>query len=1303
MRLGENRAPASVDRTEFALVFTASHTTYKEPAVAVAGARRRFAERLTELFDAAGSPTIESVVRRANTRRVPGSPPVTMQRLSDWRRGKRLPAAWESVLPALAVLIGDAKARELPAGLDPTLLELHRWRIVWQQAKNDPGDLALRVREPGYPPYRGLSPYSATDADLFFGRENDREALLDAIATVESAGDAPRLVLLVGVSGAGKSSLLAAGLQARPEGRVPVLFTPGAHPVAALHQASTGLPETGAALLLVDQGEELFTLCKTAAERLEFVTELARVTDPAAARPHTAVMAIRSDFFNDIIEFPVLAQAMHRSSVIVGAMSDEALRQVITGPALACGLKVEPALVDVILRDLASATSEDGKAALLPLLSHVLEATWCNRSGRTLTLDAYRAAGEMAGSVSAAAERMWSGLTPVQQRTARSVLLALTIIGPRSVSRNRLSRNVILVESEDATATEAVMDRLVGTRLAIVHDDEIELLHDAVPRAWPRMAEWVAEETEIAPARHRIEEDARAWYAAGKPVSMLYGAKRLEPTERVLAGGAINRVAREFIDRSRRRQREIVRRQRILRAAAVLLVMGVLVAAVLAGAQRRALTREQSDARVAALVAESRRAVDFDPADATRMALAAYRLRPGDAEAQARLLATQSTPVINASSARHAGRVNGLAYHPGTRLLASAGDDTHVRLWATHGGHRPTPVHDGLRGHTKAVSSVAFAPDGAVVASGSYDRTVRLWNIHDPQQPRALGVSDIGSAVLALAATPDGRSLATTDDSGALTLLDITDPAAPRIRATVAAHTHSTSALALSVDGTLLVSGSDDRTIRLWDITDPNLPVPIGGPLTALRDTVRSLAVSPDNLLAAGFADGSVRLWSLDDRTAPREIGFPQIAHGGSVDTLVFHPGRLTSGGADGAVVLWHLTRSGFQPVGDPVRGNRGAIPDLQITQHNHLLSAGGDGRIRTWSLPPADIPVITDTPFTSVDSDAAGSLLVTGENDGEFQLWTIDDAHQVMFAGAARAEVPPTSGVWVRIRPDGRAVVASDSRGGGFQLWDVSDPARPTALGSPQRLRTRYFTAAEFGPDGSFLITGDTDTSLRLWDIRDPARPIPLGSASADTSRSFRSLAISPDGKLAATGSGDAIIYLWDISDRRQPVLRARLTGHSGPVAALAFASGSRYLFSGGDDESIRSWDISDPADPRPADRTPAHTAPVLDLSIDHIDRRMVSAGVDQTVRLWDIADPTAIRPVGSTLSAEFGWRWFTQFDKKSDNRVFGIGDWASELWVTDPAEVAADLCRRGVGDLSPGVGRTDLLADVVLCPAPS
>ncbi|NQE92943.1 hypothetical protein [Nocardia terpenica] len=1268
-----------------------------------AGARQRFAERLTALFRIAGSPTIKSVVRRANTRSIPGASPVTVQRISDWRRGNRVPATFESVLPALSVLIADAKERAQAETVDTTLLDLGRWRIAWQQAKNDQGVLALRVREPDHPPYRGLSSYRAEDADLYFGRDTAREAVLEAIATVERDGEIPRLVLVVGVSGAGKSSLLAAGLQANPQARAPILLSPGARPSDTLRAALGRVRGDRDTLLLIDQGEELFTLCENGADRRAFVDELRHRTAPDAARPVTAVLAIRSDFFNDLIQYPLLARAMKDASVIVGAMTEAELRDAVVGPALACGLKAEPALVDVILRDLDAATSDDGKAALLPLLSHVLEATWSRRQGRTLTLQAYRDAGGMAGSVAATAERAWSGLTDDEKRFARAILMTLTVVGPRSVTRNRVSHRAIVDESTDPALTETVIARLVDARLVMVHDGELELLHDAVPRVWPRMAEWVSEEKEFGPARHRIEEDARAWSAEGQPAELLYDAKRLETVDVVTgSGGSINRIAREFVAESARRQRELSTRRRMTRAAAALLVVAVLVAAVLVIIQRHTVLRERTDAEVTALIRESQRTESFDPVVSTRMALAAYRIRPNDPETQARLLSTQSGPVIHASAERHAGKISGLAYHAAHRLLASAGDDARVRLWSLTGDVFAA-VGDGLRGHSRSVTSVAFAPDGGVLASASYDDTVRLWDVRDPKHPRALGVLNVSAPALSIVYATDGRSIIVGCEDGGLTLIDVADPAAPRPIERIPAHADAIRALAVSLDGTMVASGGDDHTIRIWSIAEPGRIGPLGAPLTT-GNAVHALAFGEDDHLAVGTASGTVRMWTLADRAAPREFGLPQTLHYAAVDALLFGPGgQMASGSADGTVCLWQQTAAGFQPFGRPVGGNRGAVSALQLAvlaDDAHLISAGADGRVRFWTRPSADIPVATDTPFTSMDLDHSGTHMVTGGADGRFQVWTVT-RDRIAPAGEARADLPPYHGARVEIRPDGAVLAAADTEGGGVQLWGLRDPARPVPLGGPLPLRTRYFAGTGFTPDGKVLVTGDDDFSIRLWDIADPAHPRPLGTAAADTTRSFRSLAISPDGTLVAAGAGDAAIYLWDIGDPHRPVLRARLTGHEGPVSALVFAADGRHLFSGGDDESIRSWDVGDLSGGR-APSTVVRTASATDLSIDGSGRRLVSAGVDQTVRLWDIGDPARPIPLGSSISTDIGSRWFVRFDRTGGHRVLGIADWASERWITDPAEVAAQLCRTSVVGPDPGSAADSAvsLADIDLCP---
>ncbi|MFI9504745.1 hypothetical protein [Nocardia sp. NPDC052566] len=1268
--------------------------------MAVAGARQRFAERLTALFEIAGSPPVKSVARRANTRTSPGTGPVTIQRISDWRRGSRLPGAFEYVLPTLAVLIDDARKRPQPEHIDRTLFDLRRWQADWQQAKNDQAKRADTVREPDHPPYRGLSPYRAEDSDLFFGRDSAREAIVDAITAVEEDGEPQRLVLVIGVSGAGKSSLLAAGLQANPEAHTPVLMTPGNDPVTALGTAVGKVGADGDALLLIDQGEELFTRCAEPA-RQAFLAELRRVTAPDAERAITAVMAIRSDFFNDVIQYPLLAEAMRQASVIVGAMTEAELRDAIVRPAQACGLKVEPALVDIVLRDLDAATSGDGKAALLPLLSHVLDATWSRRRGRTLTLEAYRKAGEMAGSVAATAEHAWSELTSVEQGFARAVLMTLIIIGPRSVTRNRLSHRLVIDESTDPAMTEQVIARLVDARIVLVHDGDIELLHDSVPRVWPRMAEWVEEEKEFGPARHRIEEDARVWLGQGKPDDLLYDAKRLEAVEVVTGnGGSVNRTARDFVARSQRREGVLSSRRRTLRISAILLTVVALLAATVAISQYRLISHERTDAEVAALINESRRIASFDPTESARMALAAYRIRPNDPEAQARLLATQAYPVIDDSAQRHAGRINGFAYYPAKRLLASAGDDAQVRLWSISGEDRTSALGDGLAGHRRAVTSVAFGPDGGLLVSAGYDGTVRLWDIRDPARPRALGLLDIGTPAMAVAFAASGRLLAVAGENGELSLVDVGDPAAPRLREKVSAHADAIRSLATSADGTLLASGSDDRTVRVWDFTDPERLHPIGAPLTTANSAVRAVAFGEGDRLAIGAENGSVRLWSLADRAAPREFGTPRTMHTAAVDALLFGPlGLMASGGADGTVLLWQLTPTGFTPIGRPIGGNRGAISSLGVTANVRLISAGGDGRIHIWTRPPADIPVTTEAPFTSVELDDAGSRLVSAGSDGYFRVWLVEQ-DRVTPAGDAQAVTSPYHGVRVEIRPDGTALAATDTEGGSLQLWDLADPNRPVPFGTPLLTRTKYFTATGFTPDGKILVTGDDDYSIRLWDVGDPAAPRPLGTASAQTQRSFRALAVSRDGKTVATGSGDAAIYLWDIADRDRPALRARLTGHEGPITTLVFANDGRRLFSGGDDGTLRTWNLRKQGDW--TNEATVRTASITDLSLDHTGRRLATAAVDQSVRLWDVGDPARPTPLGRSISSDVGGRWFVHFDRTDDKRLFGVTDLASERWITDPAAVADQLCGTAqVGSERPGsTDPTVSYADVDLCP---
>ncbi|MCQ4205346.1 hypothetical protein M4J06_004095, partial [Streptomyces coelicoflavus] len=189
------------------------------------GARTAFAERLALLYREAGNPPLkrvsEAVVRlqRVDERGRPVR--VSAQRISDWRRAKNVPAQFPALAAVLHVLIPQAR-RARPVPVSAGLYDLAQWQRLWERALADPNGerpappaaeeqpAAEAAATPGgVCPYRGLAAYRRQDAGWFFGRERSTRAL---VAQLDATRDTGGLVMLVGASGAGKSSLLNAGL-----------------------------------------------------------------------------------------------------------------------------------------------------------------------------------------------------------------------------------------------------------------------------------------------------------------------------------------------------------------------------------------------------------------------------------------------------------------------------------------------------------------------------------------------------------------------------------------------------------------------------------------------------------------------------------------------------------------------------------------------------------------------------------------------------------------------------------------------------------------------------------------------------------------------------------------------------------------------------------------------------------------------------------------------------------------------------------------------------------------------------------
>jgi WD40 repeat protein len=1176
--------------------------------------------------------------------------------------------------------------------------------------------------EPGFSPYPGLAPFEPEDARFFFGREDLTRTLLEFLAERLSR-KCPLVV--TGPSGSGKSSLLRAGLvpalrQMRQPGpgrsRPPLCYlTPGTDPVRNLVKCVADASRTSAAklrdqvtadpdsfvaaldearcayaaehgrasepvVIVVDQFEEVFAPDIGEAQRAAFIDALCAAcgTQDTPGPPTLVVLGVRADFFGHCASYPQLVRALEHP-VVVGPMSEDQLRAVITKPAAAADLVLEDGLVDLLLQDLkTTGRSADGAGGTLPLLAHALMVTWQQRQGSLLTLAGYRASGGIARSLARTADNTLRPLNLASQQIARRLLLRLVQLGDGTEDTRRYARLTELLPTHgtpDRAAASHVLEVFAHARLLTIDADTVEITHEALIREWPQLRAWINADRAKLLARQQLSQDAVAWDRSGREPAYLYSGSRL-----TTAQAAAEEYRREFtpleqafVDASLRRSRRRTMRTRQLIAVLSVLLMFAASAGIVALQQRLSADHERNLALSRLVAAEAAQLGSTDPALAMQLSVAAYHLS-ATTQAVSGLIDSTARPTATRVLGPAGTELHAVAFNPGETILATGSANMTVQMWSVRHAGRPMALGPPLTGLSGGVTSVAFSPNGSMLAAGSTGNAVCLWNIRNPRRPVVLSRTFIAptGVVNSIALSANGRVVAAASSDGMVYLWSVADPRrivplGPPLKAGVG----GVNAVAFSRTGELLAAGGSNGHVRLWDL---NQYRPAGELLAGPVKPVNAVAFSPDGrTLAAGSSDDKVWLWNTANEQRPVREGPPLTGPASWVYSVAFSPDgeTIAAGSADDSAYVWDVA-SNARVATLPHPG-----PVLSVTygRDGHTLATGdADGVARIWALPGPVLTGFSGSVF-AVAYSPDGRYLVAASGDGLLRRWNVTDPTRPSPLGPPLT-APGLDGT-VAYGPGGR--IAAGDADGSIQLWGAQDPAHPVRIHSPSSALKSAIQYVTFDRSGHLMAAGGTAGDIELWNVTDFANAKPvavLPATSAATSQEVLAVVFSPDDHLLAAANSDGTVRLWDITDPGHPQeFGPPLTRLASAVYQVTFSPDGHILAAAGADAKVRLWDVIDPSRPRLLSTLSGPEGIVYDMSFSPDGHTLLTANGDRTVSLWDITNPAQPRSQGS-LTGPSGTVFSVAISPAGDAIAAGGQDDTVRLWLATPASAADYIC---------------------------
>lgn len=1209
-------------------------------------------------------------------------------------------------LPALVVAVARRlRDLDVAARADRALARAEGARENWAAVRADValGVLArgqLLPRPAGLPadrglcPYKGLAPFGAADAALFSGRERLVASLVARLAV-------DRFLSVVGPSGSGKSSLVAAGLiPALTSGGLPGsqrwpcrIMRPGSNPMHALASVLAPLldePAPGvqsrleldpaeldgvvcAALdssgsgerlvLVVDQFEEVFTACADAAARSRFIRVLVEGPGSAASRLVVAVV-IRADYYGSCAEHVELARLLGHSQVIVPAMTDAELRRAVLEPALRGGLTVEDGLADAVVADAA------GEPGALPLVSTALLETWVRRSESTLTLAGYAEAGGVRGAVGRLADGVYDALDPTGQAIARRVFLRLAEpSGDRTDVRRRAPRE----ELAGTDAEQVVLAHLIDRRLLTATEDTVEVAHEALLREWPRLRGWLEEGGEGRRLHRRLAEAAQAWRADLRDDSGLYRGVRLHAARDWAEShpGDLNRLETEFLTTSEAAEqrnvhatRRTARRLRMLAAGLAALLVLAVAAGALAALQRTQARRSATLARARALLAETSRMAELArslPNDQRDLALLlgieGYRLLPSDqtvGDLQAALI--QTPPGLD-RIIRYRSTTNQPHLDRAGRLLAVP-------------GAAGVTVYDVITGkvvHTlnwpRSREFAVFNSDDTRIAAGGSDGQVAIW---DARTGELSGKPINAGAVIAdpLFDPNNPDHLYVFTDTGVLTSWNLSDPQHPRqVGQTrefdggdLSGGGDGESVATISPDGQLIAAAdASGGPIIVWNLrTGTTLTLPEG-----------ELGVfGPDSTtLPIGLGNETVLYnarTGLPGPAVPSPAGSPPNAVLSPDGRRIAVPERQNAS----QVAVYDLgTR---QPVGPPLQLHGNGASPVGFLPDGRLLTTGS-AEAALWTVgrrvPQLAVPLPAPEDYNaSVFMPGSDEVVTRGARFRELIRHSerTGTALGPLLSGAVQGPIVPS--------PDGKLIAAGVAHHEEFGIWSMRTGKRLTLMPD-----LPFSAQLAWSPNGRQL-AADFGPSIQIWDVTRPDHP--ALSESIPTVHGVPRpdyLLFSPDGRRILTAeSEDRRLTMSDIGSHH---VQWSVQINDLTLGQVAFSPNGNTVAVNSGDPGQGHLTLY-----RSATGTTGPNAPIQSIGgIGYLHGgRWLVATAGQSAPAAQLYDAANLQPIGIPFPLNGSGSFGNPLATNPAGTMFSEAEYdAPLLWDADPTRWQATACR--------------------------